>query len=263
MGRLLGAFDMDEENDRPDLNKCPDCGCFFASDNCTICGKPCPEEMKAGNRKPVKKKRRKKSNAYDGRVIFIEWYHSLWFIILMLIFFPLIGFILLFTSPHKKSLKIILAAVFVAYTLVSTFGLSFVDNIIAYLGGVEDSPVKALEKDDYIASCIETEAESFYRMPDAYYEKFVTFTVTVKGKFTDPEKLYSESKYPDYYICTDDGGEFTILVRDCQQYEKMNFVEGDKITLYGEGEGNVSVYDTNYTMHSAPCLNMAYSVLEQ
>ena len=49
MGRMLGSHGS-EELDRPDLNKCPDCGCFFSSDNCPLCGKPCPEEMRAGNK---------------------------------------------------------------------------------------------------------------------------------------------------------------------------------------------------------------------
>ena len=40
MGRLLGSFADREELDRPDLNKCPDCKCFFGGDNCPICGKP-------------------------------------------------------------------------------------------------------------------------------------------------------------------------------------------------------------------------------
>ena len=39
MGRMLGSFDPEDELDRPDLNKCPDCGCYFASDECPLCGK--------------------------------------------------------------------------------------------------------------------------------------------------------------------------------------------------------------------------------
>jgi len=58
MGRLLGSHADDRELDRPDLNKCPDCGCFFPQDNCPLCGKPCPEEMRAGNRKPPKKSKK-------------------------------------------------------------------------------------------------------------------------------------------------------------------------------------------------------------
>ena len=57
MGRMLGSFADDTELDRPDLNKCPDCKCYFAGDTCPLCGKVCPEEMRAGNRKPVKVKK--------------------------------------------------------------------------------------------------------------------------------------------------------------------------------------------------------------
>ena len=46
MGRMLGSFDPEDELDRPDLNKCPDCGCYFATDNCPLCGKVCPPEMR-------------------------------------------------------------------------------------------------------------------------------------------------------------------------------------------------------------------------
>ena len=53
MGR---SFENYDELDRPDLNKCPDCGCFFGQDYCPICGKLCPEEMRAGNRAAVKQK---------------------------------------------------------------------------------------------------------------------------------------------------------------------------------------------------------------
>ena len=82
MGRQLGTFLDEDELDRPDLNKCPDCGCFFAQDECPLCGKTCPEEMRAGNRKPPKKSRKKRTGS--DRVVFVDWYHSWWFIILML-----------------------------------------------------------------------------------------------------------------------------------------------------------------------------------
>ena len=59
MGRSLGYFDSDEL-DRPELNKCPDCECYFASEECPLCGKICPENFRAGNRAPVKKPKKKK-----------------------------------------------------------------------------------------------------------------------------------------------------------------------------------------------------------
>lgn len=74
MGRMLGSFDPEDELDRPDLNKCPDCGCYFATDNCPLCGKVCPPEMRAGAR--VEPKKRRKRRAGSGRVQFIPWYHT-------------------------------------------------------------------------------------------------------------------------------------------------------------------------------------------
>lgn len=124
MGRLLGSH-ATEELDRPDLNKCPDCGCFFAQDSCPLCGKLCPEEMRAGNRKAPKKTKRSSSN---GRVSFINWYHSWWFIIVMLFISPLISIILLATSPHRKGLKITFIIIFIIFQVLP--------YILIYFGGL-------------------------------------------------------------------------------------------------------------------------------
>ena len=105
MGKLLGAHASDEL-DRPDLNKCPDCLCFFAADNCPLCGKKCPEEMRAGNRAKVKPRKRR-HHPNGGRVTFIAWYHSWLFIILMLCVMPIVGIILLCTAPYKTLWKIV------------------------------------------------------------------------------------------------------------------------------------------------------------
>ena len=107
MGRMLGAFDNPQELDRPDLNKCPDCECFFAGDYCPLCGKVCPEEMRAGNRKPPKKERRRRTSS-NGRVTFVEWYHSWWFILVMMLVMPIAGIILLLTSPHRTLWKVLI-----------------------------------------------------------------------------------------------------------------------------------------------------------
>ena len=61
MGADLGFFAEDRERDFPELNKCPDCETFFADANCPICGKECPEEFRAGNRKPIKQKKRRRT----------------------------------------------------------------------------------------------------------------------------------------------------------------------------------------------------------
>ena len=108
MGRELGYFDDDTEGfDRPDLNYCPDCKCYFASANCTICGKPCPEEMRAGNRKPVKVKRRRGSSVS----YVIPWYHSWWFILVMVFVFPLAALVLAASSQNKKWVRVTLIVI--------------------------------------------------------------------------------------------------------------------------------------------------------
>ena len=107
MGKFLGSYDG-EEIDRPDLNKCPDCGCFFAQDECPLCGKPCPEEMRAGNRKAVKVK---KTKASSGRVTFINWYHSWWFILVMVFVFPLAALVLAASSQNKKWVRVTLIVI--------------------------------------------------------------------------------------------------------------------------------------------------------
>lgn len=257
---MLGTFDNDEELDRPDLNKCPDCRCFFAQDDCPLCGKRCPEEMRAGNRKKVKQKKHKGGSS-SGRVTFISWYHSWWFIILMMFFFPLAGIILLITSPHKKSLKIIFAVVAVLYGIVSTFGIG---NIISGIINIWDKPVDTtLSREEYIAACETVSPEEFYRSADTYTDEFVSMTLTVKEKLTDYDGYYSNEKYITYYICTDgEGGTYEIMIRDCIQDRAQNFIAGDRITVFGEGAGEATVYDMDYYMHTAPCVNVAYVTVE-
>lgn len=254
MGKLMGAYDSDEL-DRPDLNKCPDCGCFFASDNCPLCNKPCPEEFRAGNRKAVKKT--KKRNVSNRTVTFINWYHSWWFIILMLFFMPVVGIILLLSSPHKKSIKIIAAVIAVLYTVVTYFGIGPIINNVTNLF---DKPVNtSISREEYVALCEEVDAEQYYRNASVYEDKYVSVTLTVKERITNYEAQYSGDKYYTYYICTDESGaDFEIFVLDCIQDGSKNFIAGDVITVYGEGAGEVDIYDEEYNTHTAPCINIAY-----
>jgi len=255
MGRQLGSFLDDEELDRPDLNKCPDCGCFFAELHCPLCGKECPEEFRAGNRKPVRHTRRRSAGS-SGRVTFIEWYHSWWFIIAMMILFPIMGIILLFTSPHKKGAKIAVLSVAVAYTVVTSYGFF---PIISRLTNAFEQPVNTkLSREDYIAACAVADPEEFYRAPDDYKGEFTSMTVTVVGKVIDSEGYYNNEKNVTYYIVQNETGTVRFLLRDCQRGSTRNLIAGDAIVVYGEGAGNVSFYGMDGTPYSAPCLNVAY-----
>lgn len=257
MGKFLGTYDG-EEIDRPDLNKCPDCGCFFAGDYCPLCGKVCPEEFRAGNRKPVKQKKRR-NNPSSRTVTFIDWYHSWWVIILALIFFPILGLILLFTSPHKKSLKIGIGIVAILWTALPYLGIGL-NSLFGNITGMLDKPVDtSLTREEYIAQCETITAEEFYRGGDEYTEKFVSVTLTVNEKIVDPDAEYNGNLYPTYYICHDgNGNTFEIIIRDCIQDSSRNYIPGDVLTVYGEGAGEQSVYDSSYTTHTAPTINVAY-----
>jgi len=252
MGRMLGFFGDEDELDRPDLNKCPDCGCFFAQENCPLCGKPCPEEMRAGNRKAVRIKRSRRGGN-SGRVTFIEWYHSWWFIILMLFVFPLLGIILLFTSPHKKWIKVTFVIVAILYTVISTFGIGAITNLW-------DHPVNTrLSRDTYIDQCESVTPEALYRTPDVYKGKYVSTTLTVVEKIIDSDGYYTNERYTTYYLCTDPGGTYEIMIRDCIQDGARNFPVGDVIVIWGEGAGNCGIYDMNYNPRTYPCVNIAYA----
>ncbi|MBR6513211.1 MAG: hypothetical protein IKT46_00105 [Clostridia bacterium] len=251
MGRLLGAHDSDEL-DRPDLNKCPDCGCFFPQDNCPLCGKECPEAFRAGNRKKVKHKKHKNSS---GRVRFVEWYHSWWFIAIMMVFMPVIGIILLLTSPHKKGIKITLVVIAAVYFLVTTFGIG---SIVSRVTNIFSEPVERLPYEEYTQKCDTVTPEDFYRSPNSYKGDFVCLELKVKSKFVDLVGYYDGLEYNTYYVCTDtEYGDIEIIVRDCQK-ELKNYKEGDIIAVYGEGAGMDSFDDLNYEYHQGPCIFAAY-----
>ena len=254
MGRMLGSFDYDSDSERADLNLCPDCKCYFTQDACPLCGKVCPEEMRAGNRKPVKhKKTRRRTDS--GRVTFVEWYHTWWVIALALVFMPIIGIILLITSPHKRSLKIGLIVATVLYAIISSYGFIFISQI----SNLWERPVDtSLTREEYITACEKTDAEDYYRSVHEYREKFVSMTLVVTQKTVDGEDYGSD--YTVYYLCkSTDGGNFTILIRDCVQDHPKNLLPGDVITVYGEGAGEKTLFDSlTYYTYTAPCIHVAY-----
>ena len=258
MGRQLGAFDNSEELDRPDLNKCPDCNCFFAGDTCPLCGKVCPEEYRAGNRKAVKHKKQKRGGS--GRVTFVEWYHSWWFIVLMMFIAPIVGIILLFTSPHSKRSKLIFATLAILYMVLRFVGIG---PIVGTVRSWFDSPVDtSMSQTEYVAACEDISAEDFYRSSGNYKGKFISLELTVVSSAEFFPDYYEPQKYTTCYVCTDgSGAEFYIIIRDCSQNGTKNFIKGDKITVFGEGADPITVYGNSngeYRDYSAPCINAAY-----
>ena len=258
MGRYGGYYGEEEELDRPDLNKCPDCNCFFAGEKCPLCGKVCPENMRAGNRAAVKPKKRKASSS--SKVVYLNWYYSWWFILLMMLVFPLVGIILLVTSHHDKWKKILFCSIAAVYMLISFVGWS---RVTSGLSDIFISPVdKSLTREEYVAQCEEVTLESILRAADGCEDDFVCVKVRVVEKVTYLDKNYIEKDYVCYLCEAVDGGEYRLIIRDCLLENQQRFVAGDVITVYGEGDGECCVYDFAYNYITAPCINMAYVVLE-
>ena len=243
MGRSLGYHDSDEL-DRPELNKCPDCECFFASDACPLCGRICPEEMRAGNRAKVKPPKKRKNAS--GRVQFIEWYHSWWFILLMMYLMPIAGIILFFTSPHSKKSKIIAAAAVVGVYVLMVLGWGWVQSL------VNKPPVNdKISREEYVEMCDPMSVEEYYR--DAFNEgNYVALELTVVDLAIDQDEI-------THYLCSDrSNGGVRIILTDYSVEKKTNYIPGDIIRVYGECSGTTVSW---FKEENIPCLYMAYSEL--
>ncbi len=255
MSRQLGFFD-DEIRDFPELNKCPDCETFFAEAYCPLCGKLCPEEMRAGNRPAPKKEKRHRTGG-NGRVQFVPWYHSAWFIVLMLFAMPIVGLILLWSSHWRKYWKITVTAVLIVGYLLVTVGIPFLMMFV--LGGysVEQNPITiGLTEEEYQARCETVSPELLYRHVSDMKNDFVTLHGVI-------ERIHDVNDYEEilrYYTLTvtdTSGKEWQFLVRDCREQSAFNLAVGDEITLWGEVGGNKTIYASD-TAVTLPNVNMAY-----
>ena len=253
MGRSLGYFDSDEL-DRPELNKCPDCECYFASEECPLCGKICPEAFRAGNRAPVKKPKKRKNSS--GRVQFIAWYHSWWFILLVFMFSRIAGLVLFFTSPHSKKAKIIAASAVVGgYILLGILGSGLLMHLL-------DQPLvnDDISRAEYVERCTPMSVENFYRNANDLGQ-YVSLELTVVERCVEHSiDVYDTGSI--YYRCKDlNGGEMIIYVLDCNLDKPLQFLPGDMIRVYGESGGMASFLQGDTYTDECPCLYMAYCEL--
>ena len=235
MGADLGFFAEDRERDFPELNKCPDCETFFADECCPLCGRVCPEEFRAGNRKPVKQKKHRRTSG-NGRVQFVPWYHTPAIIIIALIFMPVLGIILAWTGPWKKHWKIIATVLVVlSYLLPTILGFVF-----SFTGMYEPAtpPINLeLSEADYRAACIAPDVEALYRTSNQYAGSFVRMECVVtevsSTYFYDSEEVYMEA---NLYLCSVQQGErtFEFFVADCREEGQTRLAVSDTITVFGE-----------------------------
>ena len=240
MGADLGFFAEDRERDFPELNKCPDCETFFADANCPLCGKECPEEFRAGNRKPIKQKKHRRPSG-NGRVQFVPWYHTVWFIVAMLIIQPIVGLILTWTGVWRTHWKIIVTLlVILPYIILIGGGI-----ITAIVDGYTEAEIPLnieMAEGDYRAYCIKPDAETLYRNSNEKVGEYVCMDLTVVAftstYYYNPDVNYREA---NVYLCHINQGERTLefFVVDYRQENQTRLAIGDKITIWGEVAGEI------------------------
>lgn len=260
MGTPIGFFGDSAPNDYPELNKCPDCETFFESDTCPLCGKICPEEMRAGNRKPIKKVRQPRGNT-SGRVAFEPWYHATWFIVAMLIVMPIVGLILLWQSYKSRGVKIALTLLPLAPYILGIL-LSVIASITGLFGSSKMPTIPDIPREEYIASCSEVIPENLYRSADFYDEMDVQLKLRVTAMRCDEGDYVEETdSYPVYYECEAEsyGRTFRFLIRDLQQEDPIRLTEGDEICVYGRVQADCQIYDSNVGALDGVCI-LAYYI---
>lgn len=111
------------------LRACPSCECYFADGVCPLCGKACPPELLEESFAGSGKLRQRKSNKYIP--VCFAW----WVLIPLIIFAPLVGFVLLIISPYTVKTKVVTVAV---YLTVGFLLMVIMFLIELNVGGIRD-----------------------------------------------------------------------------------------------------------------------------
>lgn len=265
MGKMMGAFDPDDQLDRPDLNKCPDCGCYFATEACPLCGRVCPPDMRAGVRAEPKRKSRRTSSS--GRVRFVEWYHSWWFILLMTCLMPVVGIVLFITSPYSRKTKIIVAAVAAAYAVFIYGGL----GSLLIQTWTQKPPVNTrISREAYEEKCETVDVLTYYRTAPQREGEYYALTLQIQQRIRmsdayiqgiQEHKMWQNADA--VYICSSPEDPTVVLVLlDCQVGDGLSFRTGDVVRVFGQSSGFVELYTPTGELNE-PGLFMAYATVLQ
>lgn len=219
----LGKYSGDSAyNDNPELNRCPDCETLFEGDICPICKKPCPENMKAGNRKPIVEKKEKAVKGATFTPVYFRW----WFLLILFVLgLGIPALILFLASDRKKWVKIVAVVLIVLYVLLQVLLFSgLIPRLITEWESKRKTDVSMPEA-EYRAACVEISANAFLRDPDAHEKELVRGTYTVV-------RVNDFAEYGVSYFCTGQDGQYYEIF-DCRKMREPRLIGGDTFTAYG------------------------------
>ena len=189
--------------------------------------------MKAGNRRPPKKRKKREKSNY--RRVPTDLYHQTWFIIIALFISRLVGIILVWTSDWKKWVKVVV-------TVIALFGVYICYAVaMVIFGGINGNP-DGSRPTEYMYDTSDTESEEDYKAqcrPVTYAELMRDRTgnagTYIKGEYTVVKLTegyeYKSGHYGDYIFASDsDGHIFAFFDR---RSGGGGIVPGDRITVYG------------------------------
>ena len=155
---------------------------------------------------------------------------------LFFIFMPIVGIILLITSPHKTKHKLIfVACVVIAIVVLSLIGSLILMSIMKasigdiFNGFAGNSSYSHLSREEYIEICESVSLVTICKYPDDYVGDAVRLELKVCEMASDDGQVY--------YACSDEEGEYALLVRDCVA-NGSDISEDEIIIVYGECAGD-------------------------
>lgn len=237
----MGYGFQSPETDYPELNKCPDCETFFQGERCPLCGRECPEEMRAGNRKKFKPAKPQRGGS--DRVQFVAWYYSPLFVLLMFCVMPIVGIILFYTAPYKKGVKIGVTIALVAIVFLVPFCLT----LYSFLNGMKgrDPVDRTLKPEAYREVCdAGVSAEDLYRNANAMDGNLVEKEFRIVHIWENYPFGYDDSFNIFYEVTVaEDGEEWRFLIMDCRngETEVTTLRDGDAIRVWGEVVPRITV----------------------
>ena len=160
----------------------------------------------------------------------------------------------------KKKWKI---AVTVGAVLITVLPYLVIFGITLLGIGNRDAPVDlSLSREEYVAACETVDPSAFYRDPWGCEGDFLSFDVEIVGVHYAVEDFGGREKFYTAHVKVGDSSAVILLWDYQPEGEGLNFVPGDRVTVYGQSAGMKGL-QTESTSFEAACLGLRYARLAE